>query len=173
MKFTGMILSVALLLVGTQAQAKYDPTWERPILTASDMVETDRFMNEVRSDLSDVTVTLHQRDGQSEPTLISLTASQPVFCVTAPCPPIQHKVEYQVWDVRDAGCGSRKYLGQAVSPGFGGGAQVRYVRIVDHSERRCKDLKPFTWEVTTQNPMGQRRYFGGEPEPVVTIQSAG
>ncbi len=158
----------AVALVASSAHAIYRPGWERPVLRAP--------LNE----LSGGTVvnhglkkslTLNKADGSRKAaTSYTLIEEQRVFCFRAPCPPVKRVRQFAIQSSREVGCGSRKITAVEQAPAGLTDFPAATLSVVDHSTRRCDDFQPYTWAVTVGSKREATRHFGGNPEPVYTIQ---
>ena len=134
---------VIIAFLSATAFGIWDPSWERPILSAD--------LHEVE-DQGTYELTLNQRDGSREPTSFLFVEDG------------KGTTFFKIVKKIPLGCGSHRYL--AIEPR----RRPRRLIVTDHTERLCDDYREYLWEATLINKRGQRRVFHGNPEPVITIQ---
>lgn len=168
------LLALIAILSVANAHAVVIPGWERPIYEA-DLVELDEDGNVIEEHLAKQ-LTMHRRAGSEAATSFALSEEVQVYCVVAPCAPIERTAVFRVVGspLRD-GCGSVHYKAFESSPAdlMDDRAQVnlpRRLTLVDHSTRICKDLRRFRWDVQIDERDGETRHLGGNPTAVYTIQ---
>lgn len=160
---------VAVLTLSSSAFAIYDPSWERPMLTAFDMEITDAQYGFEKAERVDLTLT--KRDGQKKATGIILS----VDYAHSNAPVVN---ELKITDIRKDSCGSTVYSARLEDKKGNKGMEARMnVTLVDHAARLCDDYKPFRWEADVRQGYGwcgtgdATMSLQGEPEAVMTIQS--
>ena len=167
MKYQFGKVFIAVLTLGTvSAFGVYRPGWERPILRAQ-MMEQDSLGHEVGIGL-DKTLTMNRQDGAPQPTSLTFTEEQRVYCVVAPCPPIRHTDQFTITNRRLGSCGSTVYT--AVETSNRGRVEGRTLTLVDHATRVCDDYRPYRWEAQLTAGRRDVRQLFGNPKPVASIQ---
>lgn len=165
-------LSVAAVMVSAlSSHAAILPGFERPVLKA-DLVELDNQGREENKFL-DKSLTMNIRDGRKIATTFTFEEEVQVQCVTTPCYPIKDFKVFKVTGYRIDGCGSAHYRAREVRRSNVPDLAGSVLTVVDHSNRKCKDLRRFEWDVNVKTRLGHRvfnREFGGHPRPVYTIQ---
>lgn len=144
--------------------------WERPISRA-DLIELDKDGNEINTSLRK-TLTLHQRIGAPEPTSFTLTEEMNARCAEFErCPASYYDFisTFRIVSRRTDTCGAKQYIGEEVrfAP-----SEVfpRKIRLTDHSSAICEYFVKYLWHVEYSEPDADLRYFGGNPQPIDTIQ---
>lgn len=162
-------LFTTALVLSANAFAVYDPSWERPILTADDMEITSATQAFEKAKKVDLTLT--RRDGQKKVTGMVLSVDYPHSnkpVVTT----------LKVDQITKDDCGSTVYYAHLPSKPSKGGMDRRFsVTLTDHAARLCDDYKPFRWEASVREGYGWCGTFDatmsmqGEPQGVITILS--
>lgn len=168
------LLAISALIVSSLSFGIYNPSWERPILTAPDMViEQGRFGFK---DLDRAGLTLTQRDGSAEPTGIIVNLSY----VRKAEGDSNRTIRLAVTNVSKDACGSKTIVAQLPTskPTEPRGLYHRFsVVLTDHSQRLCEDYRPYMWEAKVREGYGwcgtmdATMSLYGNPEPVNTIES--
>jgi len=158
----------ALALVASSAHAIYRPGWERPVLRAElQQLSGGTVINyHLKKSL-----TLNKADGSRKAaTSYTLVEEQQVYCIQAPCPPIKRVRQFVIQSSRAVGCGSKKITAVEQAPVGLTDFPAATLTVLDHSARRCDDRQLYTWMITVGSKREAKRFFGGNPEPVYTIQ---
>jgi len=171
-KLTKLVLVLtAAFITSIAAQAITIPGWERPIERA-DLEEFDGQGREIGIGL-DKSLTMLRRDRSRYATSLIFNEDQRVYCVTYPCPPLRNSSVFKLRRPVPTECGSTKYVGfeRTFRPGRLLPRLAKKIELVDHRTRYCRDYKRNLWEVTiTDYDRRLTRWFGGNPEPVYSIQ---
>lgn len=175
MNWFGYMAVVTTFMSSVAAHAIYRPDWERPILRA-ELTEFDNDGHELNQG-RELTLTMNKRDGKRNPTSFTFVEEQRIYCVMAPCPQPRHTVQFNITNRFKDSCGSTHY--NAVEKRHINALPnlpLRRMEVVDHSTRLCEDYRKYGWDVELNLPLGamlpafKTRTFGGNPEPVYTIQ---
>ena len=185
------LLILAGVFYTLHAQALIDPTWERPIWESSmdKIASTEQFEGVV-----DVSLTLTKRDGEENPTGLTLQYGLCAYC------PAFATEQLEITHIEEIECGSTLYVAQLPvdtdAPNLTGMIQTAYfdihkkvqdqstapilrrvsIVLTDHSTRYCEDLRPYIWEAEVREGYGwcgtgdATMSLVGNPKPVYTIQ---
>jgi hypothetical protein len=167
-----LTLALALLILGGNANAIYNPEWERPIFGAEmEITHTNRGFEGV----SEVNLVLTKRDGENEMTGMILS-----FLQAHPLKGFIGEVERElvITNISKDNCGSTIYNAQlATSHDLPlEDVQARFsISLTDHSTRLCEDYRPYGWEAHVREGYGwcgtmdATMELVGNPEPLRTI----
>ncbi|MBI2608028.1 MAG: hypothetical protein HYW47_00300 [Deltaproteobacteria bacterium] len=178
MKKVFVVLGLVVLCVTQMAQAAFRPDWERPLAHARMDIQNAHgdFENAI-----DAQLTLHQRDDAESPTSMTLTYYDKN----------SHELiveKHPIITTNEVDCGSVEYTAQLIAPQplrMNSTMEVMPVdpyeakrfsiHLVDHTDRTCKDLKPFKWEAHVREGFGWCGTFDstmdllGNPHTIYTI----
>jgi hypothetical protein len=153
-----LLLVLAIQVLTSAAQAVQIPGWDRPLAESGKIhfLKQKGAFEEVES-LS-IQLTKNDSDGTENVLLV---------------------IDNEVYDLKiqtkeNVGCGSVMIKADDVQLGFSKNIQLS---LADHSQRNCKDLKRFQWEVNVEwidkeskQVLGELT-FGTQPQAIYTIQS--
>ena len=165
MKSFARFFALVAIVSSVSAQAIFRPGWERPIEKA--MLEA--LDNQVSYPTAEA-VTLHQQDGAEMPTMISLEEDTGIRCIMAPCPS-QRTRQFRITDVTQRESGMIVYTAREIlHPLPNVRMAARVLELIDFRHDVLADTR-FLWSVRVKGPFSlQVRTYGGNPEPVITIQ---
>lgn len=156
-------IALLTILTAVSAQAIVRPGWERPILKAE--VETN-FANFPRP----TTLTMNKKDGFEFATSFTLVEDTGIRCIKAPCPSEVKKL-FKIKSRNVYRTGLVRYTAIEVLNTTAIGPIARQLTVDDHSQDIFRSRFKFDWiGFVQQRPGLPVVEFGGNPEPVYTIQ---
>lgn len=165
-----LTLSLFALVLSANAFAVYDPSWERPFLTANmNIVEVSYGFENMK----EVQVTLSQRDDADQATSIRIDYT--IFDEDSELgiQPLRETSVLMIESISQDECGSTVY---SAFKGDEMGAR-EHLTLIDHSTRICEDRPMGRWYAYYRvgfgwcGTMDDVAEFYGNPEGVMTIQN--
>ncbi|MBL6989765.1 MAG: hypothetical protein ISR65_08300 [Bacteriovoracaceae bacterium] len=160
------LLVFIILLVAQSASAIYDPTWERPVLSAEEMEISDaRYGFE---NLETASLSLNSRDGEEGMTSIRISLKY------LDRDESQDQI-LKIENVEKVECNATRYTAQLK---MNSESQHRmYISLTDYSNSVCAVVHEYLWVAHVNEGYGfcgtmdSRMKLQGNPEAVITIQS--
>lgn len=164
---------LAITMIALQAQAIFDPNWERPIESAAmEIIETRNGFELV----DNLEVVLRKRDGSVNLTSIVLNYEQGMGDMLPAFENISETFEIDAnQGIEKDDCGSVYYSASKGDTAHGRAQGARtHMTLIDHRHRVCDDLVPNVFEIHFRKGYGwcgtmdSVLHATGKPEPLMS-----